>query len=123
MRSKLLTVTLSVTALAALSCGSSGTKKKTPKKKTYTTSQVSYIAGGIGEALVTYGNSTTGIRQETVVLPWSTFQTAKPTDGITLRVRSNAVGPVQCKIIVNGSDRVINQSQGTNATAACTTHG
>jgi hypothetical protein len=123
MRSKLLTVTLSVATLAAISCGSSGTKKKTPKKKTSTISQVSYMAGGIGEALVTYGNSSTGIKQETVVLPWSTFQTAKPTDGVTLRVRSNAVGPVQCKIIVNGSDRVANQSQGPNATAACTTHG
>jgi|WetSurMetagenome_2_1015567.scaffolds.fasta_scaffold534599_2 hypothetical protein len=123
MRSKLLTVTLSVAALAAISCGSGGTTKKTPKKKTSTVSRVSYTAGGVGEALVTYGNSSTGIRQETVVLPWSTFQTAKPTDGITLRVRSNAVGPVQCKITVNGSDRVANQSQGTNATAACTTHG
>lgn len=123
MRSKLLTVTLSVAALVTISCGSSGTKSKTPKKKTSTISQVSYVATGIGEALVTYGNSSTGISQETVTLPWSKFQTAKPTDGITLRVHTNTVGPVQCKIIVNGSIRVANQAQGQDSVAACTTHG
>jgi Flp pilus assembly protein TadG len=122
MRSRLLTVTLSVAALVTISCGSSGTKK-TPKKKTSTISQVSYVATGVGGALVTYGNSSTGISQETVTLPWSTFQTAKPTDGVTLRVHTNTVGPVQCKLIVNGSVRVANQAQGQDSVASCTTHG
>lgn len=117
MRSKLPTVTVSIGALIAVACGSSSST--TPRE----TSEISYEAGGVGEALITYGNSSTGIRQETAILPWSTYQNAKPTDGITLRVHSNAVGPIQCKIIVNGKTRVNNQAQGTGATISCTTHG
>jgi hypothetical protein len=124
MRSKLLTVTLSAGALIAVGCGS-GTPTKTTPSKTVprVTSDIDFEASGTGRALITYGSSSTGIKQETVILPWSTFQVAKPTDGITLRVSSETTGPVQCEISVNGKVRVANQAQGNSAIAACTTHG
>jgi hypothetical protein len=126
MRSKLLIVTLSAGALIVVGCGSDTPTKTTPSKtvpRVTSDSDVDFEASGTGRALITYGSSSTGIKQETVILPWSTFQVAKPTDGITLRVNSETTGPVQCEITVNGEVRVTNQAQGTSAIAACTTHG
>lgn len=108
---------MSVGVLVVTACGSN------TSTTSRTTSGIVYGAEGTGEALITYGNTSTGIKQENAVLPWSTYQTARPTDGVTLRVHSKVDGSVRCKITVNGASRVVNQAQGKNVVAACTTHG
>lgn len=115
MRQMLLLATMAGSLMVA--CGTNGHTHRA------TNSTVFYEASGSGAALVTYGNTSAGIRQESPILPWSTYQTAKNTDGITLRVRASYTGTVQCKITVNGETRVNNQSRGTNPVVACTTHG
>lgn len=123
MRSKLLAVIPSIGALAIGACGTGAPKTGSSESVVRSTSQITLEANGTGKALITYGSGNTGIKQETVLFPWSTYQTSKPTDGITLRVHLNGTGLAQCKITVNGEVRVSNQARGTSAIATCATHG
>lgn len=87
------------------------------------TVEVVMDATGTGVALVTYGTSEIGVKQDfSVVLPWSKHLTVKRNNALTLRVRSNNSGLMQCKITINGAVTASNQATGTSAIAACSAH-